>query len=81
MQIKLPFLVDPKTKEQSVSLSLLVVSFTALLVASTVHLAKLTENTSSLTELFMTCAGLYFSRRVSFKSGNTIEAKAESENK
>jgi hypothetical protein len=68
---------DPKTKEASVSLSLMVISFTALLAASTLHLAKLTENTSSLTELFVTTAGLYFGRRFQTKSGNSIDSPKE----
>lgn len=75
------WLKDPKDSKPSVSLTLMVISFVALLAASTFHLAKLTENTSSLTELFMTTCGLYFGRRIQLKSGNALEAKAESESK
>lgn len=73
------WIADPKSKEPSVSLTLLTLSFVALLVASTVHLAGLTDNTSSLTELFVTTAGLYFGRKFTTKSGNAIETKAESD--
>lgn len=68
-----PYLRDPKTKEPSVSLTLLVLSFMALLVASTFHITGLVENTSGLNELFITTAGLYFGRRIQTKSGNSIE--------
>lgn len=70
------WLQDPKTKEKSVSLSLMVVSFVALLVASTFHLSGLVQNTSSLTELFGICTSLYFGRRWSnSKDGNSLEDK------
>jgi hypothetical protein len=71
------WITDPKTKESSVSLTLMVISFVALLGASTLHISKLTENTSSLTELFVTTAGLYFGRRFQTKSGNSIDPKSE----
>lgn len=77
MQFNLPFIIDPKDKMPSVSLTLLVVSFVVLLGASTLHLSKLTENTSSLTELFYACAALYFGRKVQGKSGNTMETKTD----
>lgn len=73
------WLRDPKTKEYSVSLSLMVISFVALLCASTLHLAKMTENTSSLTELFGICTSLYFGRRFQGKSGNTLEGSTTKE--
>lgn len=74
MQVKIPFFVDPKDGKQSVSLTLLVLSFVALLVASTFHIAKVTENTSSLMELFMTCSGLYFARKFSTKDASMQES-------
>lgn len=81
MNIKLPFLVDPKTKEPSVSLSLLILSFSALLLASTVHIAKLTDNTSSLLELFYATCGLYWGRRFQGKSGNILDSATQPEQK
>jgi hypothetical protein len=52
---------DPTNSNQrSVPLTLMLVSFVALLVASTFHLVKMTEHTSSLRELFGVCASLYF---------------------
>lgn len=71
------WLRDPKTKEKSVSLSLMFISFVALLVASTFHLSGVTDNTSSLTELFGICTGLYFGRRFQGKSGNALGDKVE----
>ena len=72
------WITDPKTKEKSVSLTLMSVAFVALLVASTFHLSGLVENTSSLTELFGICTGLYFGRRFQGKSGNALGEKVES---
>lgn len=75
------FLTDPKSKAPSVSLTLLVVSFVALLVASTFHISGVTQNTSSLTELFGITASLYFGRRFQDKSGNALDASSSQENK
>lgn len=73
MQLNLPFLIDPKDKLPSVSLSLLVFSFVTLIIASILHMAGKINETSSLTELFYACAGLYFGRKFQGKSGNTLE--------
>jgi len=69
------WVVDPKTKESSVSLTLLSVSFLAIVVASVLHMSGVIEQTSSLTELFYATAGLYFGRRFQGKSGNSIEGE------
>ena len=69
----MPYLKDPRTKAPSVSLTLLVLSFLALLIASTFHLSGLVQNTSSLTELFAITSSLYFGRRISTKSGDIID--------
>lgn len=74
------WLRDPKSKEPSVSLSLMFISFVALLCASTLHLAKMTENTSSLTELFGITTSLYFGRRFTSKSGSVIDAPTTKDN-
>lgn len=71
------WLSDPKTKESSVSLTLMVISFVVLLVASTLHIAQLTDNTSSLTELFYATAGLYFGRKFQGKSGNIVDTETK----
>lgn len=71
------WLMDPKTKEKSVSLTLMIVSFVVLLIASTLHISQFTDNTSSLLELFYATAGLYLGRKFTGKSGNDIEAKVE----
>jgi hypothetical protein len=64
------WLKDPKTKEPSVSLTLLCLSFVALLVASTFHISGVVENTSSLLELFYANVALYFGRRFSMNGKN-----------
>lgn len=74
--MKIPFLVDPSTGAESVSLTLLVVSFVALLAAATLHMSQLTENTSALMETFMVTTGLYFGRRYSPKSGPVLDTSS-----
>jgi len=71
------FMTDPKTGTPSVSLSMLMLSFVAVLAASVCHMTGLVESTSSLTELFYACAGLYFGRRFQGKSGSVIESSTE----
>lgn len=65
-----PWVFDPKTKSESVSLTLLLVSFLIACTAIGLNIAKVTENTSSSAELFMACAGLYFGRKLSFKGSD-----------
>lgn len=72
------WITDPKTKEKSVSLTLLIASFTVLLGASTLHLSHLTENTSSLLELFYATCALYLGRKFTSKNG-TVEAAGTTE--
>lgn len=72
------WLIDPTTKLPSVSLTLLVISFAALLVASGLHLKHLTDNTSSLLQTFVTCSGLYFGRRFN-KNGTFVPDNKENE--
>ena len=71
MDFKGIWLIDPSTGKPSVSLTLLIISFMALVIASGLHLKQLTNNTSSLLELFYACASLYFGRRLSFSNGSS----------
>lgn len=72
------WVTDPKTKEKSVSLTLLIASFVVLLAASSLHLTHLTENTSSLLELFYATCALYLGRKFTSKNG-TVEAAGNTE--
>lgn len=65
---------DPKTKEKSVSLTLLMVSFLAIIVCSVAHVFGKLDSTGPLLELFYATAALYFGRRVNFKRGELDEA-------
>jgi hypothetical protein len=60
------WLTDPKTKQPSVSLTILMISFVAAVVAAGLHLAKVTDSTSTCTELFYSACTLYFGRRFTF---------------
>lgn len=56
---------DPKTKEPSVSLTLLVVSFLGLVIVGALEIFQMVKTTSVFETLFMTTSGLYFGRRLS----------------
>jgi len=68
---------DPKTKEPSVSLSMLCVSFVAALVAMGLHMAKVIDDTSVATELLYSTTALYFGRRFSIKGNDYNSEKTE----
>lgn len=68
MEIKGIWMDDPKTKEPSVSLSMLVVSFVGVLVAAGLHMSDIVKDTSVMTEIFYANVALYFGRR--FTAGN-----------
>lgn len=77
MQVNLPWVIDPKTKEPSVSLTTLVISLVAVLAAIGLNIAKLTDQTTPALTFFATAAGLYFSRRIQFGGqvyGNDVTA-------
>lgn len=60
------WIIDPKTKEESVSLTFLSVSFCLLIVVGAAALFKKVDNVSIFDSLFYSTAGLYFGRRISF---------------
>lgn len=66
-KLNLFWVVDPKTGEVSVSLTMLVVTFIGVLVACGLEMAGVIENTSVMTEIFYASVALYFGRRFSFK--------------
>lgn len=68
MEIKGIWMDDPKTKEPSVSLSMLVLSFAGVLVAACLHMADVVKDTSVMTEIFYANVALYFGRRFSVGS-------------
>lgn len=67
------FILDPKTKERSVSLTLLLVSFISVLIASGLEMAGVIKTVSVVPELFFACAGLYFGRKYTNKTGSSLE--------
>lgn len=67
---------DPKTGERSVSLTLVAVTFIIAVVAMGLQVAKVTDNISSVLELFYATAALYFSRRWN-GTAKSIDEKVE----
>lgn len=58
---------DPKTKEKSVSLTLLVWAAMLVIVAGSLEMFEVIKSTSVFPELLYTAAGLYFGRRFDLK--------------
>lgn len=73
------YLTDPKTKEKSVSLTFLVVSFVLFSGFSAAGAFGYVKEINSLSELFYACAALYFGRRVKVGT-KTFETKQETKN-
>jgi hypothetical protein len=69
------FIKDPKTSQKSVSLTLLLISFIALLVGGGLEMFEVIKTVSVLENLFFTCAGLYFGRRINISKDNKDLAK------
>lgn len=62
------FIIDPKNKVPSVSLTLLIVSFICLLVGDFLEMFEKVKTTSNLMELMVLTVSLYFGRRLNFKT-------------
>jgi hypothetical protein len=66
---------DPKQKEPSVSLTMMLIAFIVALVAAGLDMAGKIKSTSVTLELFWGVTALYFGRRVTLASKNVIESK------
>lgn len=79
MRINLPFILDPLTKQPSVSLTNLAISILFLLVSASLDLAGKVKDTSIAVEYFGISSALYFSRRMTI-NGRTYSSEREEEN-
>ena len=75
--LNLPFVVDPKTKDASVSLTLLTVSFIAAMTAAWMHMFNKIDDTSIIIEIFYASCGLYFGRKINI-NGKTFSSDVTS---
>lgn len=60
------WLLDPKTEEKSVSLTLLVCSFILLVLVGVMQVLNKVTTTGPFAELFYSATALYFGRRLNF---------------
>lgn len=67
------WLIDPKTKELSVSLTMVVTSGVLCVIGAGLEMAGVVNGTSILFEMFMAACGLYFGRRFSGSKGQTLD--------
>ena len=58
------YLIDPKDKKESVTMTFLVISFVLFAGAAVLTVAEVVNTTGSLSELFYASAALYFGRRI-----------------
>ncbi len=70
MNISKLLLLDPKSKQKSVSLTLVIISFILVVSAAGFQVAGKVDNVSVFFEMFLTTSGLYFGRR--FNLNNKI---------
>jgi hypothetical protein len=79
--VPLVYFRDRATKKSSVSLTLMIISFTlcvAGIIGKAAHFWEINEPDAF--NLFLACAGLYFGRRVTTKSGTIEDAKVITDN-
>jgi len=67
------WIIDPRTKEPSVSLTMVVINGVICLIAAGLEMSKVIESTSILMELYLTACGLYFGRKFTGSQGQTLE--------
>lgn len=79
MNIKLAWVVDPKTKETSVSLTNLVLSVLMLVTTHVLAITDKVKNNGLAEQYFWGSAALYFGRRFSIKGQEFNAEKTESE--
>lgn len=61
---------DPTTGQPSVSLSLLILSVVLMVVFIGLEAFEVMKSSSLLDEFFLTSVGLYFGRRVNYRTGD-----------
>ena len=78
--MKLNYFVDPKNDLQSVSLTLLMVSFLLLTVLSVLNALEYVKDVGPMQELFYATAALYFGRRVNI-NGKAFSSEGQENSK
>jgi enamine deaminase RidA (YjgF/YER057c/UK114 family) len=78
MNFNLPWVKDPKDGSASVSLTMLAVSFIAVLIAAGLQMADVIKDTSVVLELFYGNLALYFGRRFSVNNKNFSSDNSQS---
>ena len=60
-------LIDPRTKQRSISFTMLIITFIALLVSQGLLIFGKVNNTGQLLEIFISTCSLYFGTHVIYK--------------
>lgn len=75
--MNLKWIIDPKHKVESVSLTMLVIAFVLIITGGILQIFKIVESTSILMEVFVTCCALYFGRNFSIAGKNYDSTPAQ----
>lgn len=67
------WIIDPKTKEPSISLTMVVVMGVLCIIGAGLEMSGVVKSTSILMELFLTSCGLYFGRKFTGSKGQILE--------
>lgn len=79
MNLNLAWVVDPKEKEPSVSLTNFVLSTVFLLTMGTLQVTGVVESTGVAVEYFAISSALYFGRRIQFNGTKTVQTEENKE--
>lgn len=64
---------DPKSKEESVSLTLVVIAGILCVIGAGLEMSGIVKSTSILMELYLSSCGLYFGRKFTGSKGQILE--------
>lgn len=73
MNLSKIWVIDPKTGEPSVSLTLVMTFAAVCFIAMIMEISGLTNNTSMSFELFGAACGLYWGRKFTSSKGSSLE--------
>lgn len=75
--MNLRWIIDPKTKEESISLTLMLVTFLIVSVLGVLESLEKVKSTGPFVEILLSFIALYFGRRMTFKGQSYSADKAE----
>lgn len=78
--MKIPWIIDPKAKEESVTATLVVVSTIVMVTAIALEMAGKVKGTNLVTDFFWGSLATYMGRKLTFGKGQVAGVVAEDKN-